>query len=165
MTAIQSFLFTSCAFAALFVMLVSVHELGHAAVALLYGRRLYSIRILGAELRFRKRRGKRGKYATSLHILPYVAGDHGDVRAESSPSRREDIVFSLAGIVCEAALIGTLWNRVVWSTADQNQAWYRALIISVVVAAVIALESVHRGGDLYFVLRAFRPKRRPRRRA
>ena len=161
----QLFFDTGLASLAIFATLVFVHEIGHAAVAIAYGRRLFSIRVLRVVLRFRKRRGMRGRYDTTAHIVSRRTGDHGEVQSESSPSRSKDFVFSVAGIACESLLICMLWRSAPWTTADANHAWHRAVLLNAIFACYVTLSSLEPGGDLYFALRSIRPARVRRRRS
>lgn len=161
----QLFFDTGLAYLAIFATVVLVHELGHAAVAIAYGRRLFSIRVLSVVFRFRKRRGMRGMYDTTAHIVSRRTGGNGEVRSESSPSRSEDFVFSMAGIACEALLFCILWNSAPWTTPDANHAWHDAVRLNAILACLVTLLSLEPGGDLYFALRCLRPAGVRRRRS
>lgn len=150
---------------AIFLMVVLAHELGHAAIALLYGRRLFSIRILNVMLRVRKRRDRDGRYVMRFNVVKRRAGEHGEVSSAKPRSRSEDFILSMAGPVCEAALLWTLFHIAPWQTIDANNAWLLAVLLNVWFAVYVALSSAEPGNDVYFALRALEPKRRGRRRA
>ncbi|MEO8880031.1 MAG: hypothetical protein ABI446_06495 [Gemmatimonadaceae bacterium] len=163
---ISQFLITSALeTAAIFLMVVLAHELGHTAIALLYRRRLFSIRILNVMLRIRKRRGKDGRYVMRFNIVKRRAGEHGEVSSAKPRSRSEDFVVSIAGLACEAALLWTLFHIAPWQTIDANNAWHLAVLLNVWFAGYVALSSAEPGNDLHYALRALEPKRRGRRRA
>ena len=150
--------------AAIFLLVVLAHELGHAAIALLYGRRIFSIRILNVVLRVRKRRGKDGRYVMRFNIVERRAGEHGEVSSAKPRSRSEDFVLSMAGLACEAALLLTLFHIAPWQTIDANSAWHLAVLLNVWFAIYVALSIAEPGNDVYFALRALEPKKRGRRR-
>lgn len=165
MSIVSFFITASLMSTAIFLMVVLAHELGHAAIALLYGRRLFSIRILNVVLRVRKRRGKYGRYVMRFNVVERRAGEHGEVSSATPRSRSEDFILSMAGPVCEAALLWTLFHNAPWQSTDANNAWHLAVLLNVCFAVYVALSSAEPGNDLYFALRALEPKRRGRRRA
>lgn len=165
MSIVSFFLTAASASAAVFLMVVLAHELGHAAIALLYSRRIFSIRILNVMLRVRKRRGKDGRYAIRFNVVKRRAGEHGEVSSAKPRSRSEDFILSMAGLACEAALLLTLFHTAPWQTIDANNAWHLAVLLNVWFAVYVALSSAEAGNDVYFALRALRSKRRRRRRA
>lgn len=162
MSIVSFFITASLMSTAIFLMVVLAHELGHAAIALLYGRRLFSIRILNVMLRVRKRRGKDGRYVMRFNVVKRRAGEHGEVSSATPRSRSEDFIFSMAGLACEAALLVKLYHSAPWVTADANNAWHFAVFLNVYHAGYVVLSSAEPGNDLYFALRALQPARRRR---
>lgn len=162
MTIVQFAITAASASAAVFLMVVLAHELGHAAIALLYRRRIFSIRILNVEFRFRKRRGRGGGYDVRLNVVERGAGEHGEVSSAKPRSRSEDFIFSMAGLACEAALLVTLYHSAPWVTVDAKNAWHFAVFLNMYHAGYVALSSAEPGNDLYFALRALQPARRRR---
>lgn len=165
MSIVSFFITAALQSAAIFLMVVLAHELGHAAIALLYGRRIFSIRVLNVVLRVRKHRGKDGRYAIRFNVVKRRAGEHGEVSSAKPRSRSEDFVLSVAGLACEAALLLTLFRIAPWQTIDANNAWHLAVLLNVWFAIYVALSSAEPGNDVYFALRALEPRRRGRRRS